>query len=108
MLSNRQLGVSLPTGQHPQSFCNIWSNHGDTADEAGYGRKEIAEQDKQSVKLNDEANEGPAQEYQGDADSKGSGASPFLSASEEETGLIRSDDDSEAYEEEDLRRRKNV
>jgi len=102
VLSNGQLGVSLPARQHPQPFCNVRPNHGDTANEAGYRGEEITEQDKQSVELNDEANEGPSQENQDDAESKGSGASPFLATSEEEAGLIRADDDSETYQEEDL------
>ena len=69
--------------QAVQRTRNIRPNDGNTARKPGDGRKEVAEQDQDTVQLDQEAEEGPAHQDERDAHGEGGGAFPFLAAREE-------------------------
>jgi hypothetical protein len=91
------------SAQHIQALCNPRPNHGYTSDEPRNGCKEVTKQDQNAIQLNDEAKEGPAHEYECDANAKSQRAFPFLFAREEGEGFRCANYEREADEEENLR-----
>lgn len=100
-----QLGVPAPQAGPVDEHADVRPHDGQPAREAGNGAEEVAEQHDDAVRLDEEADEGPPQEDEGEADEEGGGALGLLLAGEEEERLLRADDDGEADEEKDLFRR---
>lgn len=91
-ISYRQLGVRPATCQNLQSALDIRPNHGNVTRKLPNGNQEIAKQDEQSVQLDQEPGQRPAEEDQDDAGGEGGGALEFLGAGEEGDGFLDADD----------------
>lgn len=99
---NRQFRIPPSTRNLLQRIRNVRTNIRHGPDEPGDSRKEVAEEDEDAVELDDEADEGPAQQNKQNAGDEGGGAGDLLAASEEEERLLEADQEGEAADEEDL------
>ena len=81
---------------------NVWSNDRDVSGERTDCRKEVSEQNKDTVSFDYEAGQRPFKEDQEDARRKCRCAFELLPSSEENEGLLESDNQGKADDEEDL------
>lgn len=87
----RQLGIPPSTGQRLQNLLNKGPYDGDIPRELANGDQEVAEEDEETVQLDYEPGERPAEEDEEDSGGEGGGAFEFLPAREEGEGLFEAD-----------------
>lgn len=100
--SYRELSIAPPTGKNLQPTLDVRPYHGDVACKLADSDKEVAEQDEQAVKFNQESSQGPAEEDKEDTGGECGGALEFLRAREEDHGFLKTDDQGQSNKEEDL------
>lgn len=89
--SDRQLGIPPPQPHLISHKPDIRPHDGQVPRERHDGAEEVAEQHCDAVELDAEADQGPAEEDEGQAAEEGGGAAGFLLAGEEEESLLRAD-----------------
>lgn len=100
--SNRQLGIPPPEPRPINCHADVRSHYRYVPRERRDGAKEVAEEDGDSVELDDEADKGPPQEDEGQP-AEESGCPPrLLLTGEEEEGLLGTDYYCQADKKEDL------
>ncbi|RMD40808.1 hypothetical protein DV735_g4348, partial [Chaetothyriales sp. CBS 134920] len=92
-------------GYRPKSGLNVRADHGDIAGKGGDGGEEVAKQDEDAVSLDEEADQGPAEENEDNAGGEGGAALDLLASREKGDCLLQANDQDEADQEEDLRER---
>lgn len=97
-----QLRVPPPPSQYLQSLSDIRTDDRDIPSELANRDKEIPKQDKQTVKLNDESRQRPAEEDQENSSNEGDGPFYLLAAGEEGDCFVEADDKTQTDEKEDL------
>lgn len=97
-----QFVVAPSPCQNFQASLDVRSNHWDVARKLANCNEEVTEEDKEAVEFDQEPGEWPAEEDQDDSDGEGGGALEFLGPSEEDHGLLDTDDEGQADQEEDL------
>lgn len=100
--SYRKLSIAPPTGKNLQPSLNVRPYHGDVACKLANSDKEVAEQDKQAVKFDQESSQGPAEEDKEDTGGECGSALKFLRAREEDHGFLQTDNQGQSNEEENL------
>lgn len=100
--SNRQLGIPPPEARPINCHSDIRSHDRYVPRKGGDGAEEVAEEDGDTVELDDEADKGPPKEDEGQAAEEGGGPARLLLACEEEEGLLGADYYCQADQEEYL------
>lgn len=81
---------------------NVGANDGNVASERADGSKEVSEQDKNTICLDNETGQGPSEEDQEYTSHKSCRSFQFLPSCEEDESLLKTDDEGQANEEENL------
>lgn len=100
--SYRQLSISSPTRDLFQCHLNVWTHDWDITREGGDGREEISKEDENAVEFDEKPCQGPPQQYETYPCHECSCAFELLTSREEGEGLLDSDNEGEADQEEDL------
>lgn len=98
----RELCVSPTTSQCFKACLDVRADNWDISRELTDGDQEVSEQDEDSVQLDQETSQGPAEEDEEDTECECSGALEFLATGEKGDGLLEADYQGQADEEEDL------
>jgi hypothetical protein len=100
--SYREFGVAPATCKDFQSTLDIRSYHGNIPRELTDRNQKIPKQDEQAVEFCQESSQGPAEEDEEDTSGKSGSSLELLRAGEKDNGLLDTNDESQADEEEDL------
>lgn len=98
----RQLSIAAPTRQRLQTSLDVRPHNGDVTRKLAYGDEEVAEEDEQTVQLDEEAGERPAQQDEKNSGREGDSPLDLLTTGEECDGLLPTDYEREADQEKDL------
>lgn len=89
--SDRQLSIPPSEPSPFNRHSDVWPHDRHVPSERGDGAEEVSEEDGNAIELDDEADEGPAEEDEGQPGEEGGGAAGLLFAREEKKGLLGTD-----------------
>lgn len=92
-VSYRQLSITPPTSQNLHPTLDIRPNNRDIARKLANSNEEVSKQNEQTVQLDQEARQRPAEENEEDTGAEGGCAFELLGAGEEDQCLLEADDE---------------